>query len=122
MPTSDFNGQEVHVLEPVFNPSREIIVRGSSVQDMLVHIANTLADAVQSGHSCVAVFTNSSYVCNALNFWCRDWISLAGDDGVWIGSDGSPVPHQNLLEAVLEYQYLLEMQIFLIPPVIDTIL
>ena len=117
MSLDGINGQEVSILELVFSPTREITVRGSSVPDMLFHIANSLADAVQSGHTCVAVYTNSSYAYNSLNFWCQEWISLAGDDGVWIGPNGDPVPHQELLEAILEYQYLLEMRIFLTSPV-----
>ena len=121
MSSNDLMGQELCVVEQVFCPTLELSVRGSSVHDMLSQMISSLGAALASNHTSVAIFTNSSFICNALNLWCRDWISLAGDDGKWIDSSGDPVPYQPLLEAVLDYKNQIEMQVFLIAPVMDTL-
>ena len=114
------NGQESQIFEQVFNPSLEVSVRGSSVRDSLYQILGSLTVAADCGHTSVVLFTNSSYIVNVMNVWSRVWISLAGDDGIWHTSDGDLVPHQDLFEAVLEFQSRLEMQVFLINPVVHS--
>lgn len=121
MASNDLMGQELCVVEPVFSPSLEVSVRGSSDQDILRQMVSSLTSALDSGHRSVAVFTNSRFICSALNFWCQGWISLAGDDGKWLDCNGDQVPHQALLEAVLEFQNHLEMQVFLIAPILDNL-
>ena len=119
MSTSSFTGQEAQFVESVFCPTREISVLGSSVRDILHLIGCALGSAHDSGHQSVAVFTNSRFAYNALSFWCQSWISLAGDDGIWFDSSGRQVPHQSLLETILEFQEQLEIQFFLVSPVLD---
>ena len=121
MSLSDPMGQELCVVEPVFCPTLELSVRGSSVHDMLSQLVSSLGAALESNHKSVAIFTNSSFICNALNLWCKDWISLAGDDGKWVDTNGDPVPYQSLLESILNFKDRIEMQIFLIAPVLDAL-
>ena len=117
MSVDESNGQESMLIIPLFNPTLEISIRGQNVQDLFYQILGSLTAAHETGHESVSISVNSSYVCNAINTWCYSWMVNARDDGVWRDSDGQPVIHQPILEAILKYRERLEMQVFLCGPV-----